>query len=374
MVMGDMGATVLKIEHPEGGDDSRSWGPPFVNGESCYYLSINRNKQSVAINFKHSEGAKLIQKLVCQSDVLVENFLPGTLKKYGLDYDTLSAMNERLIYASISSYGATGPDSKMPGYDVILSAKGGLMGITGDEKAPAKVGVAQTDIATGLFMQGAITAALFKRERTGKGQHLDTSLLEVQVASLANIGQNYLSVGLEGKRWGTAHASIVPYQAFATSDSYITAGALNDHQFVTMCKLMAPELAENPKYVTNQLRVKHRTELIATLSALFAKKTTAEWLSLLKAIPCAAVNSIQQVFEDEQVRAREMILEFEHPTVGTMKTAGFPIKFSESPCALYRPPPLLGENTREVLSGILGLSSSDIATLQRDHVIKLRDE
>eukprot|EP00462_Mataza_sp_D1_P009488 CAMPEP_0175166512 /NCGR_PEP_ID=MMETSP0087-20121206/27750_1 /TAXON_ID=136419 /ORGANISM="Unknown Unknown, Strain D1" /LENGTH=377 /DNA_ID=CAMNT_0016456143 /DNA_START=90 /DNA_END=1223 /DNA_ORIENTATION=- len=374
MVLGDLGAEVIKIENPNTGDDTRTWGPPFTDsGEAAYFLAINRNKKSVAINFRSPDGRKIVEELVAHADVVIENFLPNKLESLGLGYEALKAINPRLIYASLSSYGATGPSSHMPGYDVMVSARGGLMGITGDTQ-PAKVGVAITDITAGLFLHGAIMAALISRERTGQGQKIDTSLLEVQVAALANIGQNYLLTGLEGKRWGTAHPSIVPYQSFQTKDGFLAAGALNNRQFALLCeKLELPSLCQDAKFATNAKRVENRQELIALLAKVFKQDSTQNWLKKLEMLPCSPVNGMADVFSDPQVLHRNMVMDMEHPIDGRTRTIGFPVKYSETPCKMRSAPPLLGQHTSEVLRSLLSKSESQLKELHQTGVLRCRE-
>lgn len=274
MILGDLGAEIIKVEKPGAGDDTRSWGPPFCGKESVYFLTVNRNKKSIAIDIRTKDGQDLIQKLAKQCDVMVENYIPGKLDQYNLSYKHLNVIAPQLIYCSITGYGQTGPYSKRAGYDVIVSGVGGLMHITGPEDGdPCKVGVAMTDLSTGLYAHGAILAAVLQRQITGRGQHIDCNLFSTQVASLINIGSNYLNAGMEAKRHGTAHQSIVPYQAFKTEDSYILVGAGNDKQFHTLCKvLQLDNLLEDSKYTTNKLRVHNRKSLLSTLDNLFITK------------------------------------------------------------------------------------------------------
>ncbi|KAM6953443.1 succinyl-CoA:glutarate CoA-transferase isoform 1-T1 [Aplochiton taeniatus] len=289
MILGDLGAEVIKVERPGAGDDTRAWGPPFVGDESAYFLSVNRNK-----------------KLAAVSDVLVENFLPGKLDEMGLGYGDVSRTNPNLVYCSISGYGQTGPLSQSPGYDSIASAVSGMMHITGPQGGePVRPGVAMTDLATGLYTHGAIMAALLQRQRTGRGGHIDCNLLSSQVACLTHVASNYLNVGLEARRWGTAHQSIVPYQGFQTKDGYLVVAAGNDKQFVRVCQVLGlDELAVKPKYRSNTLRVQHRAELIHTLSQRFVEQNTCDWLSRFEGsgVPVGPINSIQQVFNQPQVQ------------------------------------------------------------------------
>ncbi|XP_037829088.1 succinate--hydroxymethylglutarate CoA-transferase isoform X1 [Kryptolebias marmoratus] len=304
MILGDLGAEVIKVERPGGGDDTRTWGPPFVGSESVYFLSINRNKKSVAVDLKHPRGAAVIQQLSGVCDVLVENFLPGKLPLMGLGFDQLMGLNPRLIYCSISGYGQTGPLSPSPGYDSIASAVSGMMHITGPEDGePVRPGVAMTDLATGLYAHGAIMAALLQRHRTGRGVHIDCNLLSSQVSCLSHVAANYLNAGKEARRWGTAHESIVPYQGFRTRDGHIVVAAGNDRQFVRVCQVLdLTEVSEDPRYRTNKLRVQNRRELLDVLSQRFLQENTADWLRRFQGsgVPVGPINSIQEVFSEPQ--------------------------------------------------------------------------
>jgi len=373
MILGDQGAEVIKIERPGTGDDTRTWGPPFAGGESAYYLCCNRNKKSMVIDLKKPEGLELVRELARLSDVLVENFTPGLMKSFGLDYETLSELNPRLIYASITAYGQDGPYRNRPGYDMVLSAVGGLMYITGEpDGMPCKVGVAITDVLTGVYASGAITSSLLWRERSGKGQYLDISLLDAQVSGLANIASNYLVAGKEAKRWGTAHESIIPYQVFQTADRPIAIAVANQKLWVNFCKLVGKEdWLNDPRFESNPKRVENRDVLIPLIEKMFLQKTCDEWMELLvgAAIPCGPVNDMQHLFADPQVKHRNMIAEVPHPTIGTLRLAGLPIKYSETPGKIRRHPPLLGEHTDEVLAKVLGYSSDQIESLKGQGVV-----
>uniref|UniRef100_A0A3P8XFP6 Succinyl-CoA:glutarate CoA-transferase n=1 Tax=Esox lucius TaxID=8010 RepID=A0A3P8XFP6_ESOLU len=305
MILGDLGAEIIKVERPGAGDDTRSWGPPFVGNESAYFLSVNRNKKSIAVNLKDPKGAKIILELAGMCDVLVENYLPGKLEKMGLGFKEVHKAAPGLVYCSITGYGQTGPMSELPGYDSIASAVSGMMHITGPEDGdPVRPGVAMTDLATGLYTHGAIMAALLQRHRTGRGVHIDCNLLSSQVACLTHIAANYLNSGKEAKRWGTAHESIVPYQGFKTKDGYLVVAAGNDKQFVKVCKVLGlNHLSEEPKYKSNTLRVQHRQELLHILSQRLLEEETVEWLRRFEGtgVPCGPINSIQQVFSEPQV-------------------------------------------------------------------------
>ncbi len=376
MILGDQGADVVKVERPGVGDDTRTWGPPFSGGESAYYLCCNRNKRSVVIDLKEPGGQELVRELAAVCDVFVENFTPGLTKRFGLDYETLHGINPKLVYASITAYGQDGPYRNRPGYDMVLSAVGGLMYITGEQDGPpCKVGVAITDVLTGVYASGAITSALLWRERSGRGQYLDVCLLDAQVSALANIASNYLVAGKEAKRWGTAHESIIPYQVFRTKDRPIAIAVANQKLWVNFCKLVGKEeWMSDRRFETNPKRVENRNTLLPLIEKLFAGKTCDEWMDLLVggAIPCGPVNDMQHLFADPQVRHRGMIAEVPHPTIGTLRMTGIPIKYSETPGAVRRHPPLLGEHTDEVLGEALGYTPERIEALKGAKIIESR--
>ncbi|XP_051969574.1 succinate--hydroxymethylglutarate CoA-transferase isoform X2 [Xyrauchen texanus] len=367
MLLGDLGAEVIKVERPGLGDDTRAWGPPFIGEESAYFLSVNRNKKSIAVNLKDPKGTKLITELAKVCDVLVENYLPGKLNKMGLGHEELQEVAPQLIYCSISGYGQTGPESHKPGYDSIASAMSGMMHITGPEDGdPVRPGVAMTDLATGLYTQGAIMAALLQRQRTGRGLHIDCNLLSSQVACLTHIAANYLNAGKEARRWGTAHESIVPYQGFKTKDGYLVVAAGNDQQFMKVCKVLSLNgLAESPKYKSNTLRVQHRKELLEVLSERFMEKTTGEWLRHFDGtgVPCGPINNIQQVFTNAQVAHNGLILEMDHPTSGRIAVPGPAVHFSSFEFSKPIPPPVIGQHTVQVLRDTLGYSDDVIKQL-----------
>ncbi|KAJ2518099.1 hypothetical protein H4217_003548 [Coemansia sp. RSA 1939] len=401
MLLGDLGADVIKVEHPTRGDDTRAWGPPFkayarapqakketpdnplytapprFPGESAYYLCVNRNKRSVAVDLKKAAGREIVAALAREADVVVENFVPGRLAAMGLGYAELSRINPRLVYASISGYGATGPYSRRPGYDVIIEAEAGLMHITGDEHgAPVKVGVAVTDIATGLYAHGAIMAALLARIRTGRGQHLDLSLMQTQTALLANIASNYLVGGHEAQRWGTRHPSIAPYEVFATADGRVCIGAGNDAQFASLCRRIGrADMAARPEFRTNAARVANRRALAAAIAAALGAKSTADVLALLDgaAFPFAPVNTIAQTFAHPQLRARRVVRQIDHPFVGPIRLVGPAVHYSCSDVAIRRPPPMLGQHTDAVLRGVLGYSDAQVAHAVRSGATALYD-
>ncbi|KAF2236129.1 caib/baif family protein-like protein [Viridothelium virens] len=381
-ILGDLGAEVIKVEHPTRGDDTRAWGPPYAKyrnaskgaGESAYFLAVNRNKKSLGLSFAHPAGVDIIHRLAKDSDVLVENYIPGGLKKYGLDYESLSKVNPSLIYASITGYGQTGPYKKRAGYDVMVEAEMGLMHITGARDGPpVKVGVAVTDLTTGLYTSNSIMAALIGRGRTGRGQHIDASLSDCQVATLANIASSVLISGQKDSgRWGTAHPSIVPYKAFKTSDGDILIGGGNDRLFGVLCeKLGQPQWAQDERFTTNPLRVKHRNMLESMIEEITKLKTTKEWLTILEGsgMPYAPINDVKSTLENEHVRAREMVVEVEHPTCGPMKLINTPVKYSESTPGVRTPPPTLGQHSDEILKHILGLSESDVDSLRSEGVV-----
>ncbi len=373
MMLGDLGAEIIKVEQPRVGDGTRQWGPPFKGGESAYFICINRNKKSITVNLKHPRGIKIIKQLVKKSDVLVENFRYGTMDKLGLDYETLKKINPKLIYCTISAFGTTGPYRELPGYDFLVQAMGGIMSITGEpDGPPMKVGVAIIDVTAALYATSAILAALFYREKTGEGQKVETSLIEAQVAWLINVGSNYLVSGEVPKRYGNAHPNIVPYQVFKVKDGYVALAIGNDLQWKKFCELAGvKELAENPKFETNPKRVENRKELIKILDKLMLEKRGKEWIKLCRdnGIPCGPINTIDKVFNDPQVLNRGMVVEVDHPTAGKIKLAGIPMKFSRTPAFVKSPPPLLGEHTNEVLSNLLGYSKEEILNLRKEQVI-----
>jgi len=372
MFLGDLGAEVVKVEQPGVGDDTRGWGPPFSGGESAYFLCINRNKKSITVDFKSNEGVALIRQLSERADVLIENFRPGAMDRLGLGEKELRAANPKLIYASLSGFGADGPMSDVPGYDLIVQAWGGLMSITGmPDGEPTKVGVAIIDLVAGLMLGKAIAAALFAREKHGVGQKIDTSLLEAEVASLINAGSNYLIGGKVPGRWGNAHPTIVPYQSFQTADGFLVLGVASETIWRRFCPAIGrAELAADARFAKNANRVENRAPLIAILAELFRTRDTAAWLTLLNdaEVPCAPVQTIDQVFNAPQVRHREMLVTVDHPTAGTVPMAGIPVKFSATPASVRLPPPLLGQHTEEVLASWLGMGDKEIAELKRKSV------
>ena len=373
MFLGDLGAEVVKVEQPGTGDDTRGWGPPFSGGESAYYLCINRNKQSLTLDLKSQRAAALLRELVKVSDVLIENFRPGTMERLGLGEKQLREVNPRLIYASLTGFGASGPMSELPGYDLIVQAWGGLMSITGTpEGEPVKVGVAIIDLVAGLMLGKAITAALFAREKIGVGQRIDTSLLEAEVASLINVGSNYLIGGKIPTRWGNAHPNIVPYQNFKTADGYLVIGVASEVIWKRFCLAIGrSDFIEDARFANNSNRVENRAEMIALLSDIFLERNNETWFKLLTEaeVPCAPVQSVDQVFQAPQVLQRDMLIDVHHPTAGKVRMAGIPVKFSVTPASVRMPPPLLGEHNGEILKNWLGMGAEVIEELKREKII-----
>ena len=384
-VLADFGAQVIKIERPGAGDDTRGWGPPYLRdadgndtAESAYYLCANRGKHSVAIDFTAPQGQALIRELVARCDVLVENYKVGGLAKYGLDYASVQAVNPKLVYCSITGYGQDGPYAQRAGYDAAIQAIGGLMSVTGEPDGapgarPQKVGVAATDLMTGMYAATAILAALRHAERTGVGQHIDLALLDTQVAWLANQASNYLVGGVVPGRQGTAHPNIVPYQVMPASDGYFMLAVGNDAQYARFCGVIGePSLATDPRYATNAARVAHRAELVPRLQQLLSTRPAAEWLAALDAVqvPCNPVNRIDQVFDDAQVQARGLRIELPHASGREVPMVRNPLKFSATPLRYERAAPVLGEHTRDVLIAVLGLDAAGIDALQADGVVQ----
>ncbi|XP_072268270.1 succinyl-CoA:glutarate CoA-transferase isoform X1 [Pyxicephalus adspersus] len=367
MILGDLGAEVIKVEKPGSGDDTRFWGPPFVGIESSYFLSVNRNKKSIAVNMKDPKGTKIIKELAQACDVLIENYIPGKLSEMGLGYEDIQKTAPHIIYCSITGYGQSGPLFKRAGYDAIACAMSGLMHITGPEDGdPVRPGVAMTDLATGLYAHGAIMAGLLQRSKTSKGMHIDCNLLSSQVACLTHVAANFLNGEVEAKRWGTAHGSIVPYQSFKAKDGYVVIGAGNDQQFSTVCKILnLPELISDPRFKTNKLRVQYRKHLLEILAKRFSEKTTSEWLQLFEGsgIPYGPINSIKQVFSEPQVVHNGLILEMDHPTAGKISVPGPAVRFNSFNLSDPQPPPVLGQHTAEVLKNVLGYEDDYIAEL-----------
>ncbi len=373
-IFSDYGADVIKIENPRGGDDSRQWAPPRApDGQASYFFAVNRGKRSVSIDLKHPQGRGLVVELVRRGDVLVENFTPGTMDRLGLGYDALRAVNPRLIYCSISGFGATGPYRDRAGYDAIMQGFTGLMSITGEaDGPPVKVGVALIDAITALYAHGAILAALHHRGRTGHGQRLELSLMECGIAALINAATAYLVGGEVQGRWGSAHPSLVPYQAFRARDGYLMVGAGNERLWKAFCEVLgAPEWADDPRYDENAKRVARRAELVAAIEARLARADRDEWVARFAeaGLPAGPINDIRQVFEDPQVRHRGMAVEVAHQTAGPVRLPGIPVKFDLTPGRVQGPPPLLGEHTDEVLRDVIGLTPAAIAELHAAGVV-----
>ena len=373
-ILADLCAEVIKVERPKTGDDTRLWGPPWMKDdhgedtqEAAYYQSANRNKLSIAIDIATPEGQKLVRTLAAGSDVLIENYKAGSLKKYGLDYDSLKAINPKLVYCSITGFGQTGPRAPEPGYDFIIQGMGGLMSVTGEKDdlpggGPQKVGVAFADLTTGLYATVAIQAALLNRTMTGLGQYIDMALLDVQVATLANQGMNYLSSGKVPGRYGNAHANIVPYQVFKAVDQDFIIACGNDKQFVALCQAIGlPELPNDPRFLSNALRIQHRQEIDELLGTHFKTNSARHWVDVIHAVkvPVGLINNLQQAFEEPQVIARNMLVEMKHPLKEKLTVIGSPIKLSRTPVEYKKVPPMLGEHTDEILSGILDAEKID---------------
>jgi crotonobetainyl-CoA:carnitine CoA-transferase CaiB-like acyl-CoA transferase len=383
--LADLGAEVIKVERPGVGDDTRGWGPPWMKGqndertsEASYYQSTNRGKLSVALNLASSQGQELVRALATDCDVLIENYKAGSLAKYGLDYASLSQLNPRLVYCSVTGFGQTGPRAAEPGYDFIVQGIGGLMSITGERDdlpggGPQKVGVAFSDLMTGLYSTVAIQAALLSREKTGVGQHIDMALLDVQIATLCNQSQNFLASGKPPGRYGNAHANIVPYQVFRASDQDFIIACGNDSQFVALCDAIGlPHLPEDPRFTRNADRVANREAIIEILSRHFLEGRAQEWIDRVhpRGVPIGAINSIAQALDEPQVKARNMLVTIAHPLKPDFVTVGSPIKMSGTPVEYLRPAPMLGEHTDEVLKRQLGLDDERLAQLKASGVIE----
>ena len=382
-ILADLGADVIKVERPGPGDDTRGWGPPWIKNDqgqdtsvAAYYLCANRNKRSITVDITQPEGQDIVRRLAAQSDVVLENFKLGGLKQYGLDYDSLKAVNPRLVYCSITGFGQDGPYAPRAGYDFLIQGLGGLMSITGRPDgepgaSPMKVGVALTDILTGLYATNAVLAALAWREQSGEGQYIDMALLDVQVACLANQAMNYLATGSNPRRMGNAHPSIVPYQDFPTADGHMILAIGNDGQFARFCEVAGrPELAADARFATNRARVENRAELIPLLNEITVTRTTTEWIAQLeaRAVPCGPINGLAEVFVDPQVQARGLAVKMPHPEAGEVPLVASPIRLSKTPVEYRRAPPLVGEHTDEILAD-LGVDAAGIAGLRERGVV-----
>ena len=372
MLLGDMGARVIKIEQPGRGDDTRAWGPPFVAGESTYFLSVNRNKESVTLDFKDPRGRDVLDRLIARADILVENFRPGTLKRLGLDYDALKTVHPRLIYCSISGFGQTGPRSPQPGYDAVVQAEGGLMSITGDAGGPPfRLGVAIADLTSGLLATQGIALALYARERTGRGQFVDIALFDAVVSLLSYQASAALNAGVVPSRLGNRHPQIAPYDVFPAADGDFFLAVGNDEQFARLCGVIALEtLAHDDRFATNPARVANYAQLRDRLLVAFQARGRADWIARLTGagVPCGAVREVPEVLADPQVDARAMIAAVEHAAGGLVKVLGVPLKLSDTPGSVRTAPPALGQHADQVLAE-LGLNSRDIAALRQAHIV-----
>ncbi len=373
MLLGDMGAEIIKIESPDHGDDTRGWGPPFIDGESAYFLSINRNKKSLTLNLKAGQGKDILTRLIGLSDVLIENFRPGTLGRLGFGYEQVRAMNPRMVYASISGFGQTGPLAGRPGYDLIAQGEGGIMSVTGfPDGPPTKAGTAIADLAAGIFAAQGILLALYARERTGRGQLVDVSMLDGQVALLTFLAGIYFATGESPRRMGNQHPTIVPYETFRSKDGYINLAIGNTNLWRTFCKAIGrEELSADPRFGTESSRVENRNALKPIMDAIVAERTTRQWLELLEkaGVPAGSVNSVAEICEHPQIQAREMVVDVPHPTLGSVKVSGVPIKLSDTPGAVSTAPPLLGQHTAEILTGLLGCSLKEVEGLRKAGVV-----
>lgn len=382
--LADLGADVIKVERPGAGDDTRHWGPPFAKDqdgqettESAYFICINRNKRSITVDISKPEGQEIIKELAKESDVVIENYKVGDLAKYGLDYESLKKVKPDLIYCSITGFGQNGPYAHRPGYDFIIQGMGGFMSVTGEADdfpgaSPQKAGVAIADIFTGMYASTAILAAVIHRDRTGQGQYIDMALLDTQIAVMANVASAYLCSDKVPRRWGNASPIIVPYQTFPSSDGWIIVGVGNDGQFKHFVTAGGePQLAENPLYASNPLRVENRKSLIPLLEEMTRKKTKAQWISLLEAanVPCGPINNFEEVFDNEQVKARGVQIEVPHPSAGSMKLVVSPMRLSETPVEVRLAPPLLGQHTDEILRERLQMDANTIADLQEKGIV-----
>ncbi|KEF38517.1 putative acyl-CoA transferase/carnitine dehydratase [Schinkia azotoformans MEV2011] len=353
MILGDLGAEIIKVEAPGGSDDTRYWGPPYKETESAYYLCANRNKRAITLNLKTEQGREVLKKLLIESDVVIENFKSGTMEKWGLSYSELKELNPRIIHCSITGFGHNGPYQQLPGYDFIIQAMSGLMSITGSEQSgPVKVGVAISDLFTGLYANIGILAALNERNQSGEGQSIDISLFDSQLSALANVASNYLISGKIPGLLGNNHPNIVPYQPFDTKDGKMVVAVGNDGQFRKLCSVLGIEdIGVDERYATNSKRLENRDELTEILSLQFKVKTSKEWLIDLNesGIPAGPIQNMKEVFEDPQVAARNMVYEVNHPTIGEIKLVGSPLKLSRTPVQVRSHPPLAGEHSKEVL-------------------------
>ncbi len=373
MMLGDMGAEIIKIENPDGGDDTRGWGPPFLNGVSTYFISINRNKKSLTLNLKDERGKELLRDLIRKGDVMVENFRPGALEKLGFPWEEIHRINPAMIFASLSGFGQTGPRKSEPGFDVVIQGEGGIMSITGEPDAPpSKVGASIADITAGMLAAQGILLSLYHREKTGVGQMVDVGMLDGQVALLTYHANNYFGTGKLPPRRGNKHPSITPYETYACRDGYFNLGVGNDSLWRRFCDAMGlGHIKEDPKFAINKDRVDNRLELQEILDAFFAEKTVGETLDALRSagIPCGPINNLEQVLNEPQVLAREMVVDVDVPVAGPTKVTGVPIKLSETPGGVRTPPPTLGQHTDEVLESVLGMDEAQRSALRDEGVV-----
>ena len=369
MELADMGATVIKVEIPGSGDDTRAYGPPFLNGESTYFMSVNRNKKSLTLNLKHARGKEILRQLLEKGDVLVENFRPGTLDGLGFGYDAVHALNPKLIYCSISGFGQTGPYAQRPGYDLIAQAEGGVMSLTGEpDAAPIKVGLSFADITAGMNAFSGILLALLARQQTGEGQRIDVSLLDCQVSLLTYQAGIFFATGKNPERLGNKHPSITPYETFEARDGHIIIACGNQGFWERFCKLAGlEELLADDRFTTMKKRVENRAELTPLVAAAVRTRTRQEWYELLEreGIPCGLIKSVAEVCTDPQVLARDMVARLNHPTAGPISVNGIPIKLSATPGEVKDPPPLLGQHTDEILAEVLGYTPDQIAEVRQ---------
>ncbi|MBO0712747.1 MAG: CoA transferase [Acetobacteraceae bacterium] len=372
MMLGDMGAEIVKVEPPGSGDDTRTWGPPFVAGEAAYFLGVNRNKRSLTLNLATPAGQDVLQALVKRADVLIDNFKLGTLAKWGFTDEWFDACAQRLVRCQITGYGSDGPKAQLPGYDFILQAESGLMSICGPaDGGPTKYGVAIVDVCTGMLACNAILAALNARTRTGKGQKVEVSLYESSLAMLVNVAANVLATGKGGGRFGNGHPSIVPYTTYAAADAMVALAVGNDTQFAKAASVLGhPEWAQDSRFATNRARVENRDAIDRLIGAALATDKADAWLAKLKlvGVPCGRINTVAQALDDPQAAARRMVETMRHPTIGDLKLLGIPFKFSDTPAVVRRPPPRLGEHTDEIL-GELGMEAAEIAKLRAGKVV-----
>jgi succinate---hydroxymethylglutarate CoA-transferase len=373
MMLGDMGAEVIKVEPPERGDDTRAWGPPFLAGEAVYFLGVNRNKRSLTLNMAVPAGQKILAGLIAKADVLIDNFRVGTLGKWGFTDAWFEHHAPRLVRCSITGYGSSGPKAALAGYDFILQAESGLMSICGEpDGPPMKYGVAIVDVCTGMLASTSILAALNARHRSGKGQKVELSLYETSLAMLVNVAASYLAAGRDAGRFGNGHPSIVPYTAYRAADAMIAVGVGNERQFARMAEVLGhPEWSKDARFASNRTRVEQRALLDGLINEALSRGGADAWLAKLKAagIPCGRINSVAQALDDPHTAARAMIETIEHATVGALKMLGIPFKFSDTACSVRRPPPSLGEHSEEILADELGLDDKAIAELRREKVI-----